>query len=104
MHMCLTRVTTRLANAASSLPIPDGGLFAWGNGEHGQLGLGDCVSRRVPEQITIPWATSNPQQRIVSIAAGWNQSAAVSGMHASPLARLRLAEFARRSSPITELT
>ena len=69
---------TKIAVGAAHVIAVDnyGQVWAWGNNEYGQLGLGqgDTVSRNVPEQVTIPVAAGEAVPRFVTVYTTDNSS------------------------------
>ena len=51
---------------------PEGELTSWGQGSSGQLGLGDCKDRAVPERVN-----GLPEDGICSVSAGMRHSLAI---------------------------
>lgn len=73
MPQMLADLMTRLSVAES------GEVATWGRGQAGSLGQGDETSTVVPRVVT-----SLQGIRIRNAAAGWNHSAFVTGLIASP--------------------
>jgi len=55
-----------------SAALTDEGLYVWGWGEHGQLGLGDRLNRHEPTLVNIP-------ERLTVVACGSSHTACLSG-------------------------
>lgn len=62
-----------------------GEVWAWGQGEFGQLGYGGTASKYTPYPVH-----SLKKRRVIQVAAGWGHSIALTGTGPSPATTLRL--------------
>lgn len=58
----------------------DGQLYTWGEGKMGQLGVGKCREKRLPEKVTFDFEeeeSGEEMQRLKACSAGFGHSAAI---------------------------
>jgi alpha-tubulin suppressor-like RCC1 family protein len=71
------------AGSHHSLAITeDGDLYSWGEGKLGQLGLGKCREKRMPQRVAFDFdgqeeETGEKSQRVRACAAGFGHTAAL---------------------------